>query len=68
MLVSRTSSTAGAVLYLHRPDTAFVTHLLATAQHAPQTRTIRRADPDQAIAGYTRTESARTGAIVNAAA
>ncbi|WP_316161197.1 hypothetical protein [Bradyrhizobium sp. SZCCHNRI20481] len=28
-----------------RPDASFVTHLIATAEHLPQTRTLRRAAP-----------------------
>jgi hypothetical protein len=36
-----------------RPDTAFLAHLIATAQQAPQTREKRRAEPAAAIRCYT---------------
>jgi hypothetical protein len=35
-----------------RPSVPFLAHLIATAQHAPQTRTRRRAEPADAIATY----------------
>jgi hypothetical protein len=35
-----------------RPDASFVIHLIATAEHAPQTRTLRRATADTAVATY----------------
>ncbi|WP_458759302.1 hypothetical protein ACSVBT_01095 [Afipia sp. TerB] len=35
-----------------RPNAAFVTHLIATATHAPQTRPLRRAAPADAVARY----------------
>jgi len=34
------------------PNAAFLTHLIATAKGASQTRKHRRADPDQVIATY----------------
>jgi hypothetical protein len=37
---------------LPRPDSIFVTHLIATAEQAPQTRTLRRATPADAQAAY----------------
>jgi hypothetical protein len=37
-----------------RPLPAFLAHLVATAQHAPQTRTLRRAAPAEAAAAYER--------------
>jgi hypothetical protein len=37
---------------LSRPDSTFVTHLIATAEQAPQTRTLRRATPADAQAAY----------------
>lgn len=37
---------------LARPDIAFVAHLIAIAQQAPQTRTLRRASPEEAHALY----------------
>lgn len=35
-----------------RPDPAFVAHLIAVAQQAPQTRTLRRASPEEAQTHY----------------
>lgn len=35
-----------------RPDARFVVHLIATATHAPQTRTLRRAAPEDAVTTY----------------
>lgn len=35
-----------------RPSPAFLAHLIATAQHAPQTRARSRAEPEDAIATY----------------
>lgn len=35
-----------------RPSAAFLAHLIATAQNAPQTRERRRAMPAEAVAGY----------------
>jgi hypothetical protein len=37
---------------LTRPDASFVTHLIATAQHSPQTRMLRRAPPEHVQAAY----------------
>lgn len=37
---------------LPRPDASFLTHLIATAQHSPQTRTLRRASSADADAAY----------------
>jgi hypothetical protein len=37
---------------LSRPDPCFVTQLIATAEHAPQTCTLRRATPAHAQAAY----------------
>ncbi len=34
-------------------DAAFVAHLIATAEHAPQTRTLRRASVQDAMSYYT---------------
>jgi len=38
--------------YDTRPSAAFLAHLIATAQHAPQTRARRRAEPQLASAHY----------------
>lgn len=35
-----------------RPDACFVTQLLANAAHAPQTRQLRRASPEDARSSY----------------
>jgi hypothetical protein len=35
-----------------RPDPSFVTHLIATAEQAPQTRRLRRAAPQEALSAY----------------
>lgn len=35
-----------------RPDAAFLAHLIATREHAPQTRERRRAEPQTAVAIY----------------
>ncbi len=37
---------------LHRPGADFLAHLIATVAQAPQTRTRRRAEPDEAVAIY----------------
>jgi hypothetical protein len=37
---------------LTRPDASFVTHLIAMAEHSPQTRTLRRATPEHVQAAY----------------
>jgi hypothetical protein len=37
---------------LNRPDVGFVTHLIATAEQAPQTRSLRRASPADAQSAY----------------
>jgi hypothetical protein len=37
---------------LTRPDPTFVTHLIATAEQAPQTRSLRRATPADAQSAY----------------
>jgi hypothetical protein len=37
---------------LTRPDACFVTHLIAMAEHTPQTRTLRRAAPEHVQAAY----------------
>jgi hypothetical protein len=37
---------------LSRPDSTFITHLIATAERAPQTRSLRRATPADAQTAY----------------
>lgn len=41
-----------------RPDSSFVAHLIAGAANAPQTRKVRRASPEDALASY-RSSAAR---------
>jgi hypothetical protein len=48
-----------SVLRPARPEASFVVHLIATAEHAPQTRTLRRTSPAAAQAIYGR--AAATG-------
>lgn len=43
-----------SVLRPARPDASFVAHLIAMAEHAPQTRALRRATPAAARAMYDR--------------
>lgn len=38
-----------------RPQAAFLAHLLAVAQHAPQTQEKRRAEPQEAVNRYAAT-------------
>jgi hypothetical protein len=35
-----------------RPNASFVTQLIATAEHAPQTRELRRAAPTEVLSAY----------------
>ncbi len=44
-----------------RPDPTFVTHLIATAAHAPQTCTLRRASPADAQTAYGNSQIRRPG-------
>jgi hypothetical protein len=48
---------------LPRPNSIFVTHLIATVEQAPQTRGLRRASASDASAAYTanRHQPVRTG-------
>jgi hypothetical protein len=43
-----------------RPDASFVAHLIATAEQAPQTRTLRRATPLDALVAYGRATAQAT--------
>jgi hypothetical protein len=47
-----------------RPDSTFLTHLIATAEHAPQTRTLRRGTPADAQAAYAPHQRSAWGAGV----
>jgi len=41
-----------AIAPAFRPDARFVTHLIATATHLPQTRALRRAAPSDVATSY----------------
>jgi hypothetical protein len=51
---------------LPRPDAIFVTHLIATVEQAPQTRTLRRATASDANAAYTSSRQRVVGARLRA--
>ena len=51
---------------LPRPDAIFVTHLIATVEQAPQTRSLRRATASDANAAYTANRQRVSGAGVKA--
>ncbi len=44
-----------------RPDPSFMTQLIATAEHAPQTRLFRRATPADAVSAYRTPRPATAG-------
>ena len=48
-----TGSTTGPIRPLPRPNSIFVTHLIATVEQVPQTRSLRRATASDASAAYT---------------
>jgi hypothetical protein len=61
-LVPTTSSPAGDGPVTRRtPSAAFLAHLIATAQQAPQTRVRRRAEPGEVRAVYTAAQAAPAG-------
>jgi hypothetical protein len=49
-------------LWRARPSSIFVTHLIATAAQAPQTRQLRRATPSDAQTAYSAKRDALPGA------
>jgi hypothetical protein len=51
---------------LPRPNSIFVTHLIATVEQAPQTRSLRRATASDANAAYTANRQRITGAGLKA--
>lgn len=51
-LVPQTPRQRGVLTRGPHNDAAFITHLLATAEQVPQTRNLRRASPQDALAGY----------------
>jgi hypothetical protein len=50
-------------LQLSRSDSTFVTHLIATAEHVPQTRSLRRASPADARSAYAANQQVQGAAI-----
>jgi hypothetical protein len=46
------SEPARPIRVLPRPDASFLAQLIATADHSPQTRTLRRASSADAMAAY----------------
>ena len=66
-LVSQEKFRLKAVPRLNRPDASFVTHLIATAEQVPQTRTLRRASVADAMSYYdAATEVASSGSRAKA--
>jgi hypothetical protein len=51
-LVPVTPPLAGSRSQRSRPNSTFITHLIATAEQAPQTRGLRRATPADAQTAY----------------
>jgi hypothetical protein len=51
--VTETARWSNPIRPLPRPNSNFVTQLIATVEHAPQTRTLRRATASDARAAYT---------------
>ena len=47
-------------------DATFVAHLIATAEHVPQTRTLRRANPADALTAYSTNQHRFHGAGMRA--
>jgi len=51
-LMRPTAEPVRPIRMLPRPNASFVTQLIATAEHSPQTRTLRRASSADALAAY----------------
>jgi hypothetical protein len=51
---------------LSRSNSTFVAHLIATAEHAPQTRSLRRATPADALTAYSTNQHRLQGAGMRA--
>ena len=64
--VTETTQWSRPVRPLPRPDSNFVTQLIATVEQAPQTRTLRRATPSDAQAAYASSRQRVTGAGLKA--
>ena len=56
----------GPIRPLPRPNSIFVTHLIATVEQAPQTRSLRRATASDANAAYTANRQRVIGAGLKA--
>jgi hypothetical protein len=48
----RSATLSRAASQIPRPDSIFITHLIATAEQLPQTRSLRRATPADAQSAY----------------
>jgi hypothetical protein len=48
------------------PNSTFVAHLIATAEHVPQTRSLRRATPADALTAYSTSQHRLHGAGIRA--
>ena len=55
---------SGAHIPLPRPDPIFVTHLIATAEQVPQTRSLRRGTPADAQTAYSANRHHTLGASI----
>jgi hypothetical protein len=64
--VTETARWSSPIRPLPRPNSIFVTHLIATAEQAPQTRSLRRASASDAQAAYTANRQRTAGAGLKA--
>jgi hypothetical protein len=58
-----TSAQWSQIPQLPRTNSTFVTHLIATAEHVPQTRSLRRASPADARSAYAANQQVQGAAI-----
>ena len=61
-----TSAQWSQIPQLSRSDSTFVTHLIATAEHVPQTCSVRRATPADAQSAYSANQHRLQGAGIRA--
>ncbi len=61
-----TSAQWSRIPQLSRSDSTFVTHLIATAEHVPQTCSVRRATPADAQSAYSANQHRLQGAGMRA--
>jgi hypothetical protein len=61
-----TSAQWSQIPQLSRSDSTFVTHLIATAEHVPQTCSVRRATPADAQSAYSANQHRLQGAGMRA--